>query len=118
MATSATEICNMALGHLGIDNDIGDLDTDRTVEARVCRKFYETTCDQVLRDFAWPFAKKLVALALITDAEDDDHPTDEWDYQYEVPSDSVMLRRIVSGTRNDSRDSRVAYLESNGDSGT
>lgn len=117
MADSDTEICNMALGHLAIDNDIGELDTDRTVEARVCRKFFTTCRDQTLRDFPWPFAKKLVELAVITDSEDDDHPTEEWDYQYQMPSDCVMPRRIQSGTRNDARDSRVPYLESYGDAG-
>lgn len=119
MADSDTEICNMALGHLGVDNDIAELDTERSVEARVCRKFFDTTRDQCLRDFPYPFAKKIETLSEITNAEDDDddHPTDEWDYQYAVPSDCLMPRRILSGSRQDSRDTRVPFLESYGDAG-
>lgn len=116
MADSDTDICNMALGHLGIDNDIAELETERSAEARACRKFFATVRDQCLRDFPYPFARKRVALSLITDSEDDDHPTDEWDYQYGLPSDCLMPRRIISGTRQDTRDTRTSFLEAHGDS--
>jgi hypothetical protein len=119
MADSDTEICNMALGHLGIDAEIGILSTERSAEARACRKYFTTVRDQCLRDFPYPFSKKLATLAEITNAEDDEdtHPTEEWDYQYAVPSDCLMPRKIQSGTRQDTRDSRVAFLEAYGDSG-
>lgn len=112
MASSDTEICNMALGHLMVDNDISELSTERSLEARSCRKYYETVRSQVLRDFPWPFAKRLVTLALV-----EEDPSDEWAYSYRYPSDCLMLRRILSGTRNDSRDTRVPYLETGDDTG-
>jgi len=115
---SETEICNLALGHLGAGKEIANLETDRSQEAAACRRFYDDCRDATLRDFSWPFATKIAPLGLVTDSEDDDHPTEEWTYQYQVPSDSLMFRKIQSGTRNDSRGTKVPYRLAYGDSGT
>lgn len=109
---SETEIANLALGHLGIGKEIADLDTERSSEAAACRRFYDISRDATLRDFSWPFATKFDDLALI-----EEDPTTEWAYAYVYPPDCLMIRRILSGTRNDTRQSRVPYKIAQGDSG-
>jgi hypothetical protein len=98
---SNTEICNMALSHLGIGKTLSAVETDRGEEASTCRVFFETARDATLRDFAWPFATKIAALGLV-----ESDPNDEWAYSYRFPTDCLKLRRMLSGVRNDSRQSR------------
>lgn len=104
MASSKTVICNMALSHLGISQEIANFDSERSKEASAMRRFYDETRKEVLRDFPWPFATKTVDLGLIEES-----PTDEWDFSYRYPSDCLRARRIPSGIRNDTRQSRVPY---------
>lgn len=109
---SSTEICNLALSHLGVGKEISDLDTDQSSEGSLCRRFYETTRDAVLRDFPWPFATRILALGLV-----ESDPNDEWDYSYRYPSDCLKLRRILSGQRQDTNGTRVAYKITRDDTG-
>lgn len=104
MAASTTEIANLALSHLGVGKEIAALDTERSEEARACRAFYETARDEMLRGWPWPFARKFAEPTLV-----DEDPTDEWAYSYRMPSDCLFVRRILSGDRNDSRQTRIAY---------
>lgn len=112
MASSNTEICNLAISHLGSTDEIDDLETDSTPEAAACQRYYEQARAQVLRDFPWPFATKFRTLDLI-----EEEPTDEWGYSYRYPSDCLILRRILSGSRNDARQTRVAYRIAKDDDG-
>ena len=101
---SSTEIANLVLGHLAVGKDIGNLETESSTEARVIRRYYAAARDATLRDYAWPFATKFVALALV-----EEEPTTEWGFSYRYPSDCLEIRRILSGVRNDSRQSRAPY---------
>jgi len=101
---STTEIANLALSHLGVGKEIADLDTEASQEASSCRRFFAIARDATLRDFPWPFATKFVTLGLI-----EADPTDEWSYSYRYPSDCLMVRRILSGLRNDNRQSRQPF---------
>jgi hypothetical protein len=103
MATK-TQICNLAIGHLGIGKTIADFETEKSAEANACRTFYETCRDIVLSELNWPFAKKFLALALV-----DTNPTLEWGYSYQYPSDCVIVRKLYSGQRTDSRDTREPF---------
>lgn len=103
---SKTEICNMAIGHIGVGKEIANVDTESSEEASACRRYYEIARDKTLREFPWPFAKKIVALGLI---EEFSSSTAEWKYSYRYPSDCEKLLRIKSGIRNDNRQSRVPY---------
>ncbi len=118
MATSLTEICNLTLSHLGSGKEISNITTDRSEEGAALRRFAYVALDQILRDFYWTWATKIVALGEVTSSEDDDHPTEEWAFQYQLPSDCLRFRKIQSGIRNDVRASRIPYRESYGDSGT
>lgn len=111
MASSSTEICNMAIAHLGIGKQIATL-TERSQEANVCSIFYETAKDITLRDFDWPFTTKNVDLGLV-----ETDPTTEWSFSYRYPSDAVKIRRILSGIRNDNNDTEVPHKIYADDSG-
>lgn len=104
--TSETEICNQALLHLGNTRTIQDLTTDRSTEAKACRVFYPQARDEVLRDFPWTFAKRVVALALIgTD------PVEGWGYSYRLPSDYLAVRALPNTyTRVATPDTREPYV--------
>jgi hypothetical protein len=97
-------ICNQALSHLGIDKDIANLDTEQGVEARAARTFYDDTLKEVLRDFNWPFSGEIRALGLV-----EEDPNSEWDYSYRYPSDCLKVRRILSGSRQDTQSTREPY---------
>lgn len=101
---SKVELCNQALGHLGVGDGISNLETERSQNARACRLFFDQVVDEMLRKFAWPFATKLAALQLL--ATD---PNDEWGFSYRYPNDCLYLRRILSGTRVDTSDTRVPF---------
>lgn len=101
---SITDICNMALAHLGVTETINNFDTDTTEEAILCRRFYEIGRDKVLRAFGWPFATTFATLSLV-----EEDPTEEWQFSYRYPTDALAIRRILSGTRNETRQSRVSY---------
>lgn len=94
----------MALSHLGIGKEIANITTEQSQEAAACRRFYDTARDATLRDFNWPFCSKIIALSLI-----EEDPTDEWKYSYRYPSDCLHLKRILSGARNDTHQSRVEF---------
>ena len=101
---SNTDIANQALGHLGIGKEIGILDTEKSAEARAVRRFFDDARDRTLRDVSWPFATRFELLALI-----EKDPTDEWNFSYRYPTTAWFFRRILSGNRNDNRDSLVAH---------
>ena len=106
---SSTEISNLAISHLGVGKEISDLNTEKSEEARVCRRFYNIARDQTLRDHSWPFARREVSLSLIESFTSIDS---EWDYLYRYPADAIKLLRIVPqnvGNRNPSRQARIPY---------
>ncbi len=112
MAISEVSICNMALRHIGISEVIAAL-TEKSKEAAACVAFYETTRDEVLRDFPWPFATKIVALAKVADI-----PTVEWAYSYRVPTDKIYFRRVLNGaSRFESPSTRVPFRITADDTG-
>lgn len=116
MASSDTEIANLALSHLGVGADIADL-TEKSAEAKACNRFFNTCRDELLRISPWPFATKFFTLSLLTSSADASHPTDEWNYVYQVPADCVFVRRILSGIRRDTNSSRVEFKIVYADSG-
>ncbi len=114
---SNTDICNMALSHIGVGREISNLDTDSSQEAQSCRRFYTQALQATLRDFEWPFATNYITLALVTN-----NPTTEWLFAYQYPSDCLHFRRVLScltaqygnpyfsGNGLDTRQSRVPYI--------
>lgn len=109
---SKTEIANLALSHIGVGKEVANLDTEKSQEAQACRRYYDLALESTLRDFDWPFATKYQALALV-----ENDPNDEWGFSYRYPPDCIKIRKILSGTRNDNRQSRVPFIEAQDDSG-
>lgn len=100
----STEIANLALSDLGTGAEIAVLETENSTEAEVMRRFYPLSVQVTLRDFPWSFANAYATLALVSE-----DPNDEWGYAYRYPSDCVLLKKILSGVRNDTRKTKVPY---------
>ena len=101
--STKTEILNMALSHIAVSKRVANFDTEDSEEARMGRLFYDVARDNTLGDIVWPFTTKIVALALI-----EEEPNTEWGYAYQYPSDCITLRRVLSGIRRDTRQTRVS----------
>jgi hypothetical protein len=102
-----TEICNLALAHLGSTKFVADVDTEQSTEASLFNRFYELARRQTMADAPWPFASQIDALGLV-----EEDPNDEWGFSYRYPSGAVTFKRILSGSRTDTRQSRVSFKES------
>lgn len=92
---SKTGICNQALLHLKNSKTLTNVDTDNSIQANTLLLFYDDALEEVLREFDWPFAKRIAALALVEEDPDDGV---EWAYSYRWPSGCLRARYIVSGT--------------------
>lgn len=91
---SLIEVCNMSLSAVGTRSTISSL-TEGTPEANACARWLETIRDMALRSYNWQFARKTVALALVTDAPDNPG----FEYTYAAPSDMIKARFIPDGNR-------------------
>lgn len=109
---SKTDICNLALSHLGISKEIANVTTEQSAEAKACRRFYDVARQAVLKDYSWPFASKYFVLNLI-----EENPNDEWDFLYRYPNDCLLIRRILSGVRDDTEASKINYKIAQDNSG-
>lgn len=89
MATTAVEICNLALDNVGVTNKIAAL-ADSSKEAKACNRWYATIRDLVLRAYPWPFAARLVALV-----QDETETNADWSYLYTRPADYLKARRVI-----------------------
>lgn len=109
MATSDSEICNIALFRLGISDTIASLDDDTTT-ARVCKAVYNQCLNEFLRVCMWPWAIKRVVLSPTGT------PPDEWGFSYAYPADCVrILDVVIPGNRNPQNEMRIPYrVEYNG----
>lgn len=101
---SSTQICNLALAHLGVGKSIANLQTEQSEEANACRRFYDVSLERTLRDFPWPFSKRYQALELVAE-----NPMDSYKFAYRYPTGCVRIHRIDSTIRNDNRQSRVHF---------
>lgn len=110
---SKTDIANMALGHLGHSKPIANIDTDRSAEGNAVRTFFDISLKETLRDFAWPVASKYRDLDLV-----EENPNTEWGYSYRYPSDCVTFKKIISGKRQDTTDSKIEYEIGGDDQGS
>ncbi len=91
MAT-VIEMCNRALGRIGIDQLIESLD-DPNNRARNCKLQYEPCRDEVLEDFPFNFAQTFVALSLVADVT-----VPGWRYAYRYPNGAVKVHRVTDET--------------------
>lgn len=109
---SKVGIVNIALSHIGIGKEVANLETEKSEEAGAARRLYDSALNTIVRSAPWPFLTKIVTLPLI-----EEEPTTEWGYSYRYPSDCKFIRRILSGIRNDDRQTRAPYLIAQDDGG-
>jgi hypothetical protein len=92
---ASTRLCNLALSEAGITVQLSSLATDQSQEGFTCRLVYKTIVDQVLRAYAWNFARtKSAALTLVGGTSSD--PVDpDWGYSYALPSNCLRVLRVL-----------------------
>lgn len=112
MASSKTEICNLALRHLG-RRGVSNVDTERSPEAIVCKQFYPLVVKKVMRDWRYNITTKRRALGLI-----EEEPNDEWAYAYQYPVDCLDFGQIVNGQREQTEGTPTPFRVVKGDAGT
>lgn len=87
---SVTDICNIALSHLGARAQITSISPpDGSAEAGYCARFYPIARREVIEAVNWSFAKTRVALAAVA------NNSTIWDYAYALPSDCVKPLRVL-----------------------
>jgi hypothetical protein len=89
MATSDTDVCNIALSRLGNGLQISAL-TENTKAARFCNLNYATCRDAALRSHPWNFAIRRAVLA-----QDATAPAFEFSYRYPLPADPDYCLKII-----------------------
>ena len=109
---SEVEICNVALGRLGIDQFIEALDSSSS-RSRACLNFYAPSRDAVLEEIDWSFAESEIALATLSTTRNG------WAYQYRYPSDCLRARYVTdeSGIRNNTTYAATPFKLGNDDTG-
>lgn len=86
-----TDICNIALGRIGVSKTIADLDTEQSKEARLCRMYYRLARDEVLERVPWAFAMRAKPLQPLTPAE----LVPGWTNAYAMPTDAASIVEVV-----------------------
>lgn len=84
------DICNLALGRIGVDRTIAAL-TESSKEARNCRRFYPLCRDELLEKVPWSFATRAAPLAPLVEAT----LLPGWQYQYALPTDALKILEVV-----------------------
>ena len=88
--SSAVDICNLALSHLGDEAEvIAIVPPDGTIQAAHCGRFYPMARDVLLEMHPWTFATARASLAVQPDA-----PPSEWAYAYALPNNCLKPRAI------------------------
>jgi len=88
---SQAAICNIALGHLGINRLITDLESERTskAQAQACITHYDLALEVTLMAHRWPFTQRIETLATISG-----YDGTVWAYAYRAPSDMLTAHSI------------------------
>lgn len=94
MPTTAVQIINKALSHLGHTIFIDSRD-DEGHEVAVSDVHYDDAVAVVLEDFWWGFARRFITLGLVTDFTALTTPQ-KWYYAYRYPIDTVTIRGIIT----------------------
>ena len=91
MASSATDICNLALDLLSSNTIQNVVDPSNATE-EILNRWYNKSRRKVLREHPWNFATKRAVLA--ASATD---PAFGFTYQYPLPSDFIRLMTLEDG---------------------
>ena len=115
MASTDTDICNMALMYIGEGvNLISSLDEDST-EAKTCKFWFDRRRDLLMEVWPWEVAKEYATLTLVAN-----DPNPDWRYSYRYPTDCLFAERVLKGgdnTRYPESDPRVPFTTGQDDQG-
>lgn len=103
MATDVVTIWNQAVSAAG-GRGLISAENESSRSADLCRLWYPTVRDNVLKAASWPGGKNWVSLALLTTREQNDEwtaadPAPTWLYAYSAPSDMIAPRYLASYAR-------------------
>lgn len=84
---NSIDICNLALGLVGVDRGIESL-SDDSPEARYCSRFYDHIRETMLHDHPWRWATRREILAELS------NDVDGWEYVYSYPSDCLKALAV------------------------
>lgn len=85
--TSETDICNLALAHLG-EAPVVSLN-EESAASRACQLHYEHCRDKLLRAHRWNFATARATLTALAEA-----PDFTWAKQYPMPDDCLRVLEV------------------------
>lgn len=90
--SSAIDVCNMALSHIGAEAQVATIDPpDGSAEAGYCARFYPIARRIAMESHSWTFAKTRATLAMVAT-----NPSSVWLYAYALPSDMVDSIRVLN----------------------
>jgi hypothetical protein len=93
MSVVKTEICNLALSHIGVSKNILNFSTERSIEAEQCRLFLPLAFRESLEECRFDEARTFRKLELI-----ETDPTANFRFSYRCPADSIYFIRIFQET--------------------
>lgn len=92
--TSAVDIANTALSHVGDAAQVESLDLPhQTVQAQHCARFYPIARDALLEWHDWGFATRRVLGSSVTLATVD---SNIWTYGYAWPNQALKIQRVLN----------------------
>lgn len=90
MATTETDICNLALAALGDEATVVSIDPpEGSAQADHCAQWYPVARDTVLESHDWKFASRRAVGALLTS------PTSTWSYAYAKPNGALRVWAVL-----------------------
>jgi len=85
--TSKVDICNKALGVLGVTH-IQSLTSTNDKNVAACNTYYDSTRRTAIRRHMWSFAKRREAIAEVTNT------SDQWAFKYKYPVDALRVFKL------------------------
>lgn len=101
------EICNVALGRIGVTAYINAL-SENTTEARACAVSYPQARDTLLEAHPWPFATSRAQLPRLAPSSSDGS-RQGFAFVYALPSDCLKAREIWPGMRRVREDQKIPF---------
>lgn len=88
---SETDICNLALAHLGDSATVASIDPpEGSAQAEHCQRFYPLARDSLLEMHPWGFATRRKSLAQMAST------ASAWSYCYALPADMLGALAVLS----------------------
>jgi hypothetical protein len=113
MADTEAELCNLALGRVGVKIGISSLNEPST-EAAVAKLVYPMARDTALVSWPWQWATGRSQLAELAE----DEQREGWTYAFARPTDCLKARYIWSGTRIQTEENLIPFREEMNNEGT